>query len=225
MSDASPGSNAYLAFDFATLPPRDRYKLLCGVVVPRPIALVTSIDASGCVNAAPFSFFNVFSEDPAQIVLGLQHHPDERHKDTTRNLAATSHFVVNMVDEALASAMNDCAIDFPAGVSELDALQITTAPGSYGPAPRIAAAPFALECRRTVSLAFSASREILIGEVLGLHARSDLVDEAALHIDTSRYRPIGRLAGSAYCRQGDIFTMTRESYATWRARKASDITD
>ncbi len=95
------------------LSPHDRYKLLCAVVTPRPIALVTTLDANGAVNAAPFSFFNVFSEDPPLVVLGLQHKADRTPKDTTRNIHRTGEFVVQMVDEALASAMNDCAIDFP----------------------------------------------------------------------------------------------------------------
>ncbi|MFZ4807939.1 MAG: flavin reductase family protein [Hyphomicrobiaceae bacterium] len=105
-------------FDFAKLAPIERYKLLIGVVVPRPIALVTSIDENGLVNAAPFSFFNVFSEDPAQIVLGLQHKAPGNPKDTTRNLSQREEFVVNMVDEPLAETMNLCATDFPADVSE-----------------------------------------------------------------------------------------------------------
>ena len=219
MSDAWSSDSDYVAFDFAATPPRDRYKLLCGIVVPRPIALVTSVDEEGHVNAAPFSFFNVFSEEPAQIVLGLQHRADETAKDTTRNLARTKHFVVNMVDEALAPVMNDCAIDFPAGVSEIAELGIATVPSVHGPAPRIAAAHFALECRRAMSLVFSTTRELLIGEVVGVHARRDLIDTKALHIDTAKYRPIGRLAGSDYCRQGEVFSMTRESYADWNKRR------
>ena len=221
MTDATVRDTSHIAFDFATMQPRDRYKLLCGIVVPRPIALVTSIDEDGRVNAAPFSFFNIFSEEPAQIVLGLQHRPDESAKDTTRNLARTKHFVVNMVDEALAPIMNDCAIDFPTGVSEITELGIATVPGVHGPAPRIAAAPFALECRRAMSLVFSTTRELLIAEVVGLHADRDLIDLAALHIDTAKYRPIGRLAGADYCRQGEIFSMTRESYADWKTRRGS----
>src|SRR5215475_13507465 len=146
-------------FDFARMAPLERYKLLCGVVVPRPIALVTSIDAEGRVNAAPFSFFNVFSEDPPQIVLGLQHKPAGEPKDTTRNLAEVREFVVNMVDEPLAEAMNLCATDFPAGVSEIEVLGIATEPGARVTVPHIAAAPFALECRKILSLAFSQSRE------------------------------------------------------------------
>jgi flavin reductase (DIM6/NTAB) family NADH-FMN oxidoreductase RutF len=98
---------------FRELDSHDRYKLLCGVVVPRPIALVTTLDENGAVNAAPFSFFNVFSEDPPLVVLGLQHRADLSPKDTTRNIQRNGQFVVHMVDEALAAAMNDCAVDFP----------------------------------------------------------------------------------------------------------------
>ncbi len=103
---------------FAGLSPSERYKLLCATVVPRPIALVTSADAAGTANAAPISFFNVFSEDPAWIVVGLQHRPGRVAKDTSRNIAETGAFVVNTVDEGLAEAMNVCAIDFPPGHDE-----------------------------------------------------------------------------------------------------------
>ncbi len=208
-------------FDFSALQPIERYKLLCGVVVPRPIALVTSMDAEGRVNAAPFSFFNVFSENPAQVVLGLQHNADRAAKDTTRNIARASAFVINMVDEAMAEIMNLCATDFPSEVSEIDALGIETAPGRHVAVPRIAAAPFALECRRTVSLAFSDTRELLIGEVLGIHASNDLADPLNFYVDTDRYRPIGRLAGMSYCRQGQVFKMQRVSYDAWRRSRGA----
>src|SRR6202140_1179804 len=124
------------------LGPHERYKLLCGVVVPRPIALVTTLDANGAVNAAPFSFFNVFSEDPPLVVLGLQNKADRTPKDTTRNIRRDGEFVVHMVDEALASAMNDCAIDFPSGNSEVEATGLATLPSIDIAVPRLAAGPF-----------------------------------------------------------------------------------
>jgi flavin reductase (DIM6/NTAB) family NADH-FMN oxidoreductase RutF len=96
------GSTADLRLSFADLEPRQRYKLLCGLVVPRPIALVTTLGREGIVNAALFSFFNVFSENPPLIVLGLQHNDDSSPKDTTRNIQKTGEFVVNLVDEAIA---------------------------------------------------------------------------------------------------------------------------
>ena len=201
---------------FSELKPIERCKLLCGIVVPRPIALVTSVDGAGRVNAAPFSFFNVFSEEPAEIVLGLQHKAPGEPKDTTRNLTRAKSFVVNMVDEPLAETMNLCATDFPPGVSEMEALGIETAKSTLVEPPRIAAAPFAFECRRSMSLVFHETHELLIGEVLAIHARSDLTDAKTFYTDPHRYRPIGRLAGNAYCRQGDVFEMQRLTYEQWR---------
>jgi flavin reductase (DIM6/NTAB) family NADH-FMN oxidoreductase RutF len=203
---------------FADLSPLERYKLLCGVVVPRPIALVTTLDENGAVNAAPFSFFNVFSEDPALVVLGLQHKVDRDLKDTTRNIHRDGEFVVHMVDEALAKAMNDCAVDFPPGSSEAAAVGLATLPSVDVRVPRLAAAPFALECRRQVVLSFAAGRELLVGEVLRLHARDGLIDMAKMYIDLAAYRPIGRMFGNLYSYQRDTFAMDRESHAQWSAR-------
>jgi flavin reductase (DIM6/NTAB) family NADH-FMN oxidoreductase RutF len=200
------------------LSPHDRYKLLSGVIVPRPIALVTTLDVNGVVNAAPFSFFNVFSEDPPLVVLGLQHKPDRSPKDTTRNIHRDGEFVVHMVDEPLASAMNDCAVDFPAGESEVAAMGLATLPSVDVRVPRLAAAPFALECRRSVALAFGPGRELLVGEVLRVHARAGLVDEAKMYVDLAAYRPIGRLFGNLYTYQRESFAMDRESHSQWSAR-------
>jgi flavin reductase (DIM6/NTAB) family NADH-FMN oxidoreductase RutF len=203
---------------FADLDPHARYKLLCAAICPRPIALVTCVSEAGVVNAAPFSFFNVFSEDPALIVLGLQHRPTavgRVPKDTSRNIALAGQFVVNMVDEALAEAMNVTAIDFPPEVSEIDAAGLTLKPGVTVPVPRIAEAPFAFECRRHTTMAFSPTRELVIGEVLRIHAREGLVDEATLRVSVTAYKPVGRLFADDYARQNDRFELKRESYANW----------
>src|SRR5262245_20585204 len=195
-----------------------RYKLLlCGLVVPRPIALVTSLGPAGVVNAAPFSFFNVFSEHPALIVLGLQHNPDGSRKDTTRNIHASGEFVVNLVDEGIAEAMNLTATDFPPGESEPGALGMATLPSTLVRPPRLAAAPAAFECRRTLSLAFGPQRELLVGEVLGAQVRQGIVDPLSLNVDFAALAPVGRLCGAAYARQRDRFELKRISYAEWQA--------
>lgn len=204
-----------MSIDFTAISEQERYKLLCATVVPRPIALVTTIDQNGIPNAAPFSFFNVFSETPPLVVLGLQHRPGNAPKDTTRNIAATGFFCVNLVDEALAEAMNVCAVDFPHGESEIDAAGLTLRPGESIPVPRIAEAPFALECRREVALAFGAGRELMVGEVLRLHAREGMLDLDRMRIDAAAYRPVGRLFGNGYARQNDRFEMKREGYEAW----------
>ena len=209
---------ADLDFAFADLSAKDQYKLLCSVIVPRPIALVTTLDENGAVNAAPFSFFNVFSESPALIVLGIQHKPDNNPKDTTRNIEREGEFVVHMVDEAFAAAMNDCAIDFPSGDSEVSGLGLATLPSVDIRTPRLAAVPFAMECRKTVALSFSPGRELLVGEVLRLHARDGLVDPEKMYVDFEKYRPIGRLFGNLYSYQREIFAMERESHGAWLKR-------
>jgi flavin reductase (DIM6/NTAB) family NADH-FMN oxidoreductase RutF len=204
---------------FADLTPLERYKLLCAAICPRPIALVTCVSPSGVVNAAPFSFFNVFSEEPALIVLGLQHRAREdgsrTPKDTSRNIATAGQFVVNMVDEPMAEAMNITAMDFPPDVSEIEAAGLTLKPGVTLPVPRIAEAPFAFECKRHSVLTFSPTREMVIGEVVHIHARAGLVDERTKRVSLTDYKPVGRLFANDYSRQNERFSMTRESYAEW----------
>ncbi len=204
------------SISLADLPDDRVYKILCSLVIPRPIALVSSLGPGGAVNAAPFSFFNVFSEAPPLIVLGLQHKADHGPKDTTRNIAAHGEFVVNMVDEALADAMNLCATDFPAEISEVASAGLTTAPSTTIRTPRIAEAPAALECVRELSLAFGPQRELLIGKVTHVHVREDVMDEG-FNVDIARYQPVGRLFGNSYSRQRDVFSLDRLDYATWAA--------
>jgi flavin reductase (DIM6/NTAB) family NADH-FMN oxidoreductase RutF len=205
-----------LSWNFADLEPRQRYKLLCGLVVPRPIALVSTLSPAGIVNAAPFSFFNVFSENPALVVLGLQHNADGSPKDTTRNIQLTGEFVVNLVDEAIAGDMNITAIDFLPGESEPAVAGMELAPSTLEKPPRLAAAPAAFECRRCVGMAFGPQRELLIGEVLAAHARPGIVDPATLNVDFVALAPVGRLCGNMYARQRDMFELKRVSYAEWR---------
>ncbi|HEV2303871.1 MAG TPA: flavin reductase family protein, partial [Stellaceae bacterium] len=134
-------------FDLAQIPQSEAYKLLVATVVPRPIALATTVDAGGRVNAAPFSFFNAVSSIPPVVVLGIgggEGTPDG-WKDTERNIRDTGEFVVNLVDEALAERMNICAVDFPAEVGELDITRLTALPSAGVKPPRIAEAPVSFE--------------------------------------------------------------------------------
>ena len=209
-----------LDVDLQQLSPTDRYKILCGVVVPRPIAWVSTLNADGVVNVAPFSFFNVFSEDPPLFVLGLQHNADGSFKDTTRNIHFNGEFVVNLCDESLAEKMNETAIDFPSNVSEAQSLSLALAPSTSIDVPRIAAAPFAFECKREVSLAFGPGRELLVGQPLRVHARPGLLVEDDWHVNYDAYEPVGRLFADLYARQSDIFSMSRTSYEQYRRARA-----
>jgi flavin reductase (DIM6/NTAB) family NADH-FMN oxidoreductase RutF len=207
-----------MRFDFRDLGPTERYKLLGGLVVPRPIALVTTRDRDGRHNAAPFSFFNVFSEEPPLVVLGLGISPTGRAKDTTNNIRDSGEFVVHLVDEPIAQAMNLCAIDLPPEISEIELAGFSllrcerVAPG------RIAEAPVAMECRRYVTLQPGRERYIVLGEVLMLHVKNGIVDPRSLRVDRDAYAPIGRLFGGGYVRTHDRFEMPRISYPEWLAK-------
>jgi flavin reductase (DIM6/NTAB) family NADH-FMN oxidoreductase RutF len=212
---------ARLDFDLSKLTPPERYKLLIGLVVPRPIALVTTVSKAGVVNTAPYSFFNMFSENPPLVVIGVDARDDGSMKDSARNARETGMFVVNLVDEALAVAMNDCAVDFPPEVSETGTLGLPTKPGIHVPVPHLADAPAALECRKMMMINIGPNRELLIGEVLGVRARGGIVDPATLRIDFDAYKPVGRLAGSLYARQHDRFALKRQSFEEWQRRNGN----
>jgi len=204
-----------LSYDPAAMAQRDRYKLLISLVIPRPIALVTTLGPTGIVNAAPFSFFNLFSESPPLCVLGLQSKPDKSLKDTSAHIRDRGAFVVNLVDEALGERMNICAIDFPPEISEIDAANLTLLPSEKVAIPRIAEAPAALECRHYTTLEVSAERRLAVGEIVHIHVREGIVDPEKLYVDMKQYRPLARLYGNFYALLSEPFTHVRQSYEEW----------
>jgi flavin reductase (DIM6/NTAB) family NADH-FMN oxidoreductase RutF len=206
-----------MQFDFAELAARDRYKLLGGLVIPRPIALVTSRSPAGHDNAAPFSFFNVMAEEPPLVVLGLGVSASGGAKDTTNNIRDSGEFVVNLVDEPLAEAMNLCAVDFPPEISEIDIAELDLLPSEHVRAARIAQSPVHLECRRLMTLQPGPGRYIVLGEVLWLHVRDGIVDPATLRV-SAEYAPIGRLFGGGYVRTHDRFELPRMTHEEWQKK-------
>jgi len=196
-------------FDLSTLTPTDAYKVMRSVVTPRPIALVTTLDADGSVNAAPFSFFNAIAFDPCMVVLGLEARADGSQKDTARNIRATREFVVNIVDEALAEQMNVCSAELPPGASEVDLAGLSLGASVDVAPPRIVEAPACLECRRHTTLEVGNRREIVIGEVVRIAVRPDIVDVETLRFDPARLATIGRLGGDYYASTRDTFRMHR----------------
>jgi flavin reductase (DIM6/NTAB) family NADH-FMN oxidoreductase RutF len=206
-----------MEFNFSTLSPKDRYKLLVSVVVPRPIALVTSLDFEGRTNAAPFSFFNAFGGEPPIVALGLGSRRAGVDKDTVANIRASREFVVNIVDEAMAVGMNICGIDFPPEEDELAAAGFTPLPGVQVSAPRIAQAPVSLECREHTTLHIGQNR-IVIGEVVHMHIRDELIDSENMYVHTEKLHAIGRMHGASwYARSDDLFELERTSYDLFTA--------
>lgn len=202
------------SFDFGTLSERQKYKLLIGTVVPRPIALVTTIDPEGRTNAAPFSFFNCLSAQPAILALGVENHEDMAFKDTARNIRLTGEFTVNIVSAGILQAMNVCAVPFAPGIDELHEAGLTAMAGNKVACPRIAESPVAFECRQHVTLEIGASRQIILGEVLAAHIDAALVNDR-FHIDPHGLDAIGRMGGHGYARTRDYFDLPTMSVAEW----------
>jgi len=185
------------------------YPLLASLVTPRPIAWVTTLNAEGVVNVAPFSFFNVLGAEPPIVGFCPGNRPDGTPKDTARNIRLGHEFVVNLVDEGLAEAMNRTAASIPYGESELPLAGLETAPSSVVKPPRLAAAPASLECTEWGTLQIGDNR-LIIGLVKRLHVRDELLDPASLRIHTERFHAIGRMASPHwYCRTRDRFEMIR----------------
>ncbi|MCZ4291018.1 flavin reductase family protein [Hoeflea alexandrii] len=207
--------------DFSTLTPAERYKLMVASIVPRPVALVTTQGAEGCVNAAPFSFFNALCNDPPCVALGINWDEDAREKDTSVNIRTSGQFVVNLVDEALAPLMNLCELDLPAGESETALAGLDTSPSVQVAPPRITAAPFALECVLVQTVSLGPGRMIHIGRVVQMHLRDELFDAGRLRIHSERAGLIARMhGGGTYARTTDLFEMPRLSGEARRAALA-----
>ena len=202
-------------FDFGTLTEREKYKLLIGTVIPRPIALVTTLSLNGQPNAGPFSFFNVLTHDPAIVAIGVENYADMRFKDTARNIRETGEFTVHICDDAMVDQMEICAIKFGPEVDELEEAGLHTVPGSAVRSPRILEAPAALECRRYMTLELGPAREIILGEVVALYVRSDAVNPSNLHIDQLKMDAVGRMGGHTYARTRDQFDHVTRTPAAW----------
>ena len=191
-------------------------------MVPRPIALATTVDGIGRVNAAPFSFFNAVSSVPPVVVLGISPGAasEDGYKDTERNIRDGGEFVVNLVDEALAERMNICAVDFPAGTGELNEAGLTPLPSVGVRAPRIAQSPVSFECRRITGVSLGPRSMLEIGRVIHIHIRDDLVDPEKIYVHTERMHLIGRMHGRGwYARTSDLFLMERLTREDWGAGK------
>ena len=206
-------------FEMETTPHRQVYNLLIGLVAPRPIAWVTSMDRDGNLNAAPFSAYNYLCTDPPIVAMGVTNRPgrDALPKDTARNIRRTGEFVINVVTEDLIQQMNICATDFPAGTSELEMAGLTTTPSSLVKVPRIAQAHAALECVEHATIEIGRSR-IVLGRVLGFYVEDRFIDPEGPYVIAEELHAIGRMNGlGSYVRTRDAFlTRPRISYEAWK---------
>lgn len=190
--------------DLDALTPALRYKLLTAVVIPRPVAWVTTLGPGGVVNAAPYSFFNLFGKDPALVILGLEHRADGTPKDTTENIRRSGEFVINIATPALCQDMVATAAAYDRDVSEPEALDLPVAASATVAPPRLADVPVAIECKRLDTLTYSAEREIVVGQAVALVARDGLIDAATLRVDWGGDYPVARLFADKYARLEEV---------------------
>lgn len=211
-----------MQFDFSSLKPAERYKLLSSTITPRPIAWVSTLARDGTLNAAPFSFFNVFGEDPAVVAFAINSRSLDDLKDTGTNVRHQQEFVVNLVSEELLQKMNVTAIEFGPEVDEFAEAGITAAASVKVRTPRIAESPVSFECRLMMVIELGVARSLVLGEVLLMHVRPDAVrDRERCHIDTGTLRLIGRMQGNSYVTTADVIELPRISVEEWTARAAS----
>jgi flavin reductase (DIM6/NTAB) family NADH-FMN oxidoreductase RutF len=197
-------SHDAVSVDLSVMTHENRYKFLTASVVPRPIALVTSLSPDGLVNAAPFSQFIILSATPPILGIVSGRHPDGI-KDTHSNILTNAEFVINVVDAPLAVATQACAFPFRADSSEADAVGLGTVPSRTVRTPRLAASPIAFECKLSRTERFGNTATLIAGEVVDVHARPGLVSEH--RVDHALLQPLGRIAGRSYCSTAEVLHM------------------
>jgi flavin reductase (DIM6/NTAB) family NADH-FMN oxidoreductase RutF len=211
-----------MRFDLETGRRSQGYKLLVGLVAPRPIALITSMDENGRLNAAPFSAYSYLCTDPPIVGVGVTNRPEDPFvpKDTARNIRRTGEFVINVVTEDIAEKMNICATEFPAEFSELEMAGFTTAPSEAVKVPRIAEAHAALECKEYATLEIGRSR-IILGRVVSIFVEDRFVDPKGPYILAEGLHSIGRMNGLGnYVRTRDSFmNIPRVSFEEWNKQQ------
>jgi flavin reductase (DIM6/NTAB) family NADH-FMN oxidoreductase RutF len=188
-------------------------RVIIGVVVPRPIAFVSTISPDGVLNVAPYSFFNVVSYNPATVIFSSSRRSGSKQKDTLANIETTGEFVVNIVVDDIAEAMNMTAAEYPAEDSEFDIAGLSPAPSDLIKPPRVAESPVNLECKLNQIIPLGEgghAHGLVIGEVVLVHVRDDIIDGHRIY--HQRLKPVGRLAGNMYCHTADVFEMVRPSY-------------
>lgn len=191
--------------DFSRLGAYERYKLMASLIVPRPIALITTLGPDGTVNAAPFSMFNMVGEDPPVVMFSINKTASGPQKDTTVNVLRTGEFVVHLTDEAMAGRMHACGDSLPPHQSELEHAGLMAVPSVSVAPPRIAEAPVAFECVIHETLE-TASRYVFIGRVQVLAVRDGLVDTGTWRVRLEDYHPVGRFGADLYVKTAQRFT-------------------
>ena len=204
-----------MKFDPTKLELKDVYGLLVGAVLPRPIAFVSTAGEDGVYNVAPFSYFTLLSSKPAVVGVGIARKRDGDKKDTLVNIEFTKDFVINIVTESLAEAMNQASGEYPSDVDEFKEIGLKPAPSDLIRSPRVAESPINMECRLMQILQFGETPRIqsfIIGEIIMVHVKDELLVNDVIKAD--KLKVIGRLGEDLYCRTLDMFEMKRPNVSS-----------
>ncbi len=199
-----------MKIDPANLGHRDSHHLFVGAIVPRPIALVSTIGEDGVFNLAPFSAFTTVALKPALVGLSISRTREGQKKDTVANIEFSRDFVVNIVTETLAEAMNVTATPYPSDVDEFKEVGLTPVRADIVKSPMVAESPVNMECRLVQILEFGEAPRIsnfIIGEVVRVHVKDEFWVDG--EIQMTKLRAVGRLGADFYCRTRDVFEMKR----------------
>ena len=208
--------------DFEQITEYQRYKLMASLIVPRPIALITTLNPNGVVNAAPFSMFNMLGEEPPIVMVSINRLKDGALKDTAANIVRTGEFVVHLADEAMAAQMHRCGESLPPDQSELEKVGLHTVPSRRVAPPCIAEAPVAFECTLWETLQ-TESRQIFIGKVCWLRARDGLIDTERWRVRLQDYFPVGRFGASFYVNTRERFALDEAGATPGQGAASTEI--
>jgi flavin reductase (DIM6/NTAB) family NADH-FMN oxidoreductase RutF len=203
-----PPVNNMISIVPGDLDPRAAYRLLISVVVPRPIGWTSTIGVDGSLNLAPFSFFTAVSNAPLTVMISVGQRRG-KPKDTLRNTQETGEFVINLVNEDLAVAMNETSGEWAYEINEFDRAGVTPATSIDVKPPRVAEAPIALECKVTqIVPVLDTTYTLILGRVLRFHIQSDMLRPNGM-VDAQLLKPVARLSGDEYATLGHVFEMKR----------------
>ena len=210
-----------MEYDLSQLPKNKIYDLVNCLVAPRPIAWITSMNLAGEIDAAPFSAYNYMGMEPPIVAIGIANRPGLGMiaKHTAQNIRNTGEFVINVVNEAVAEAMNITAIDFPDGINKVEIAHVESEPSLIVKTPRIAAAPASLECREITTMEIGNTR-VVLGQVVAVHVKDEFIDQAGPFIRAEELHAVGRMNGlGAYVKtKGAFFHMPRMTYEEWKQK-------
>ena len=209
-------SEKKISINVKEIPFQDRYKLLIGSIVPRPIGFISTVSPKGIYNLAPFSFFNgVCSEPMAVLFCPVIRASDGQEKDTLKNIKATKEFVANIVSEEIAEKMNQCSAEYPYGVDEFKESGLTPEPAKIVKPPLVKEAKINMECKLLQLVEIGnkpGGGTVVIGEVVYFHVREDIYKDGKIILNN--LKPIARLGGTDYARVTDIFSIPRPTLKT-----------